>query len=105
MKPLEPRPPHRGVDLASNEIRTDLWLNSTGYAAPSPGAARPTVDEMRREWQHHVEHLRRKAWTVVAVAAAAAVMITITVAVTVVPVRSTSRCAPSVPATMMAATP
>ena len=103
MKPLEPRQPHRGVDLASNDTRTDRWLNSTGYAAPSSGAARPTVDEMRREWQQHVEQLRRRAWAAVAVAAV--VMIAIAVAVTVVQARSVTRCAPPVPGTVRTVTP
>lgn len=58
---------------------------------------------MRREWQHHVEQLRRKAWTAVAVAAT--VMITITVVVTVVQAGSATRCALPAPATVMAVTP
>ncbi|GAA3348838.1 hypothetical protein GCM10020358_68810 [Amorphoplanes nipponensis] len=103
MNPLEPGPAHRGLEPWRNDTRTDRWLNSTGYAAPSADTARPTVDQTRREWQHHVEQLRRKAWTVVAVTAAA--MIAITVAVIVVQARSTTGCAAPVPATVRVVAP
>lgn len=102
MNPRDPRPEHQGADPACNDTHTDRWLNSTGYATPNPGAARVTVEALRRQWQHHVERLRRTAWTVIAVAAT--VMITITVVAVVQP-RSATRCALSGPATMAAVTP
>ncbi|GLZ00771.1 hypothetical protein Acsp02_80230 [Actinoplanes sp. NBRC 103695] len=101
MNPVNPRPMRRELGAPLNDTCTDRWLNSTARPMPAAGITRPTVDDMRREWQHHVDQLRRRTWTVAAVAA---VLIAITVAAAVVHGRSATRCAPSTPATPMAVT-
>ncbi|GAA0547078.1 hypothetical protein GCM10010172_31040 [Paractinoplanes ferrugineus] len=102
MNPVNPRPTRYGLEPLLNDTRADRWLNSTGRTAQTAAPARPTADDMRSGWQHHVEPLRRWAWTTVAVAA---ILIAFAVGATVAHGRFATRCAPSVSAMPVAVTP
>lgn len=102
MNPVNPPSARRGPEPPLNNPRTDRWLNSTGRTTTAADPARPTVDDMRREWQHHVEQLRRRMWTVVAVATA---LTAIAIAAIVVHGRAATRCASPAPASPAAVTP
>ncbi|WP_157410752.1 hypothetical protein [Actinoplanes rectilineatus] len=102
MNPVDPRPTRNGLEPPLNDTRADRWLNSTDRTGPTAALARPTVDNMRREWQHHVEQLRRRTWTIAAVAA---ILVAVAVTANVVHGRFATRCAPSISAAPVVVTP
>jgi hypothetical protein len=102
MNPVNPHSARGGLEPLLNDHRTDRWLNSTGRTTAATDPAHLTVDDMRREWQHHVEQLRRRIWTVVAVAA---VLFAVAVAAIVVHERGAAHCASSAPSAPVAVTP
>ncbi|MFG1995266.1 hypothetical protein ACGFJ7_35355 [Actinoplanes sp. NPDC048988] len=102
MNPVNPRFARGGLEPPLNDPRADRWLNSTGRTTAEADLARPTVEDMRREWQHHVDQMRRRVRTIVAVAA---VLVAIAVAAIAVHGRIATPCSSPLQSAPAAVTP